>query len=124
MRRPTLLTAPYLAMWLWLIVPLMLHGLLPQIDFSDRHLSFHVGGWVNEIDQAQSFGEAVQIMWRERFYEVCHYLHVGHETTSLIIAPAEDHQCAAIRVLRSGEGRVLGKVANAEVIDQILRDLK
>lgn len=124
MRRPTLLTAPYLAMWIWLIVPLMLHGLLPQIDFSDRHLSFHVGGWVNEIEHAQNFGDALQIMWRERFYEVCHYLHVGHETTSLVIAPAEDRQCSAIRVLRSGEVRVLGKVANAEVIDQILRDLK
>ena len=105
-------------------LPLFLHGLLPQLDFSDRHLSFHVDGWVNEIDQAQSLGDALQIMWRERSYEVCHYLHVGHETTSLIIAPAEDHQCATIRVLRSGEGRVLGKVANAEVIDQILRDLK
>lgn len=124
MKRPTLLTGPYLAMWCWLIVPLTLHVLLPPIDFSDRYLSLHIGGWVYEIERAQNFGDALQIMWRERFYEVCEYLRLGTDTTSLVAVPAEDQRCTSVRVMRIGEGRLLAPSLNANLIDLLIRDLK
>lgn len=123
-RRPILLTAPYLAMWLWLIVPLTLHGLVPFGFLAERQVALHLGGWIEEIDHAQSFGDALRVMRRDRSYVQCRYVGLTQATTSLIILPANDQHCSLLRLPRRNAGRVLGSISNADLINNLMRTLK
>lgn len=123
-RRPILLSRPYLAMWLWLIVPLTLHGLVPLGFLAERQVAVHLGGWVEEIEGAGSLSEALRVMRRDRSYRECRYVGLTQATTSLIILPANDLHCSFLRLPRRNAGRVLGSISNADLINNLMRTLK
>lgn len=123
-RRPILLSGPYLAMWLWLIVPLTLHGLVPFGFLAERQIAVHLGGWIEEVEGTDSLGEALRVMRRDRSYVQCRYVGLTQATTSLIILPANDRHCPFLRLPRRNAGRVLGSISNADLIDNLMRNLK
>ena len=76
-----LLTGPYLAMWLWLIVPLSLHGMVPIGAPMDRHITLHVGAWTEEIGNANDLRPAWRILRADRAYQHCRYIRVTDHST-------------------------------------------
>ena len=126
--RPILLTGPYLAMWLWLIVPLALLALAPFGGVSDRlsngQIHVHIGGTAEEIDQADSLGDALRIMNRDRTYDVCRYIRVNQETTSLVLLPPDQKHCSLFRIIHPNQGRVVRSISTAFLVDDLIKSLK
>ena len=123
-RSPLLLTGPYLAMWLWLIVPFTLHGLVPLGILPKVHVSLHLGGWIEDIDRARDLSDALRIMRIDRAYSQCRYLRLGVETTALIaLAPNQQHS-SFFRLTQRGTGHVMYSISNAAIIENIRRNLK
>lgn len=120
-RRPLLLTGPYLAMWLWLIVPCALHLLMPLGAVSERHVSLHLGGWVEELDGSETLGETLRILRKDRLYNQCRYLRVNKDTTALVLLPPKQQHCALLRLTRPSTGHVVRKLSNAEFVGILKR---
>ncbi|MEP2890912.1 hypothetical protein [Tateyamaria sp.] len=120
-RRSMLFTGPYLAMWLWLIVPLALHGLVPFVPAPAGHVTVHVGGWMEEIENADNFGDALRIMRKDRSYHQCRYVRFTPETTTLLVLPPKQQHCSFLRLTRPNTGHVVRSVSNAEFIDILKR---
>jgi len=123
-RRPMLFTGPYLAMWLWLIVPLALHGLMPFVPTPVGHVTVHIGGTAEEIDQADSLGDALRIMNRDRTYDVCRYIRVTQETTALVLLPPEQQRCSILLLTRPNQGHVVHSLSTAVLLDDLFSSLK
>jgi len=117
--RPLFLTAPYLAMWLWLAVPLTLHGLVPLGAMLDRHITLHVGGWVEEMNGVDSLGAAWRILRADRRYQQCRSIRVTDHSTDLVILPAKDQHCRFLRFTRSSSGHIAERLPHAVVFNYL-----
>lgn len=115
-RRPLLLTGPYLAMWLWLIVPLTLHGFVPV---PSGQVSLHIGGWMEELDGADTLGEALRIMRKDRVYSQCRTVRFEADRVAIVVLPPKGQHCALLRLTRPGKGRVVRSATYAQIIDEL-----
>lgn len=123
-RRPLMLTGPYLAMWLWLAVPLTLFGLVPLTAMSNWQLSLHLGGWIEEVNYADNPRDVLRIMRKDRTYSECRTARFGNQITSFVVLPAKNNHCPLLRFTRSDSGRVVGSISNAELIEGLKRGFR
>ncbi|MEL6203371.1 MAG: hypothetical protein AAFR39_13545 [Pseudomonadota bacterium] len=123
-KRPLLLTGPYLAMWLWLLVPLSLHGVIPSMPLPDRQISMHLGGWVEESGNVFNLRDAVEMMQRKRRYPICRYLSFDRQGVTMRFLPANDGACRFIRLTKPNDGRVIHRAPYQEFIDNFKREFK
>jgi len=120
MKRPSIFAGPYLAMWLWVLVPLTLHGLIPLGIMPKWSINLHVGGWMEEVTGTHSMGEAFRVMRRDRTYSQCRYVRFEAERTSVILLPPTGQHCAFMRLTRPGVGHVVRSASNADLIGFVL----
>ncbi|MEP3296776.1 MAG: hypothetical protein ABJO27_09915 [Pseudoruegeria sp.] len=123
-QRPLLLTGPYLAMWLWLIVPLTLHGLVPLGALTNRHVSLHVGRWIEEMDGVDSPGAVWRVLRADRAYQHCRYIRVTGHSTDLVILPPKGQHCSFLRLTQRGTGHVFASIPNKNLIETLKRNIK
>lgn len=118
-QRPLLLTGPYLAMWLWLIVPLTIHGLMPVGVLPKWSVNLHMGAWMEEIGAADNIGDAWRIMRQDRRYSLCRYVRFDRERASLVALPPNDQHCSFLRLTRPGKGHVVRSASYAQIINSL-----
>lgn len=117
--RHLLLTGPYLAMWLWLIMPLTLQGMVPLGVLPKWSVNLHVGAWMEEVEGTDSIGEAFRVMRQDRRYTVCRYARFDKQRASVAVMPPKDQHCAFFRLTRPGKGRVVRSASYAQIIDNL-----
>lgn len=117
--RPLLLTGPYLAMWIWLILPIALHGVLPLVLLPDRQVHLHVGGWMEEMDGVDGFGEAWRVLRKDRRYDQCRYIRFTAHDRELLQLPPKRQHCAFLRIASRRAAPAAFRFAHDDMLSEI-----
>lgn len=74
---------------------------------------------MEELDGADTLGEALRIMRKDRVYSQCRTVRFGRYETEFVFLPAKLQRCAFLRLTQPGTGHVVRSATYAQIIDEL-----